>query len=581
MDGLKMIWTNQGTPQYYPVIHTIFWIEHKLWGLNTFGYHFVNMLLHMINALLLYRVIRKIYPRAAFAAALLFAIHPIQVETVAWITELKNLLSLCFFLLAFLSYLEFDISKRVGHYVKTLGLFICALLSKSISVCFAFVPIIYKWWRNGRIGWRDIRLAAPFFFIGLLSGLHTVYLEAHRVGARGHEFGLTLLDRLVLAGRILLFYIYKICIPFKFMFFYPRWRIDVTQWWQWLFLIISTAILVSLFCLRNRIGRGAFALFLFYIISIFPALGFINVYPMVFSFVADHFSYLSTPILFLLLVSTVIFLFDKIKERIPGMADKFYRLIWGVLAVPLIAYLCFKSMILTGSYKDQITLWGTLIRKNPDLWVSYINLGRIYEGMNENRKAISLYKKAIELNSGDSVTYYNLGNIYLKLGMNEKAVFLYKKTLTGGLRHPDIYNNLGLAYGNLGEKEEAIRLFRMAVEMDPNYENAVINLIRLTKKREISDEEEPDFTGKARLLNDLGVAQGKAGNIDKAIVLFDQAIEIDPAYAESYNNLGYAYFKKGEYGRAKECFEKALEIDPEHEKAGVNLNYLKNRDTAN
>jgi len=585
MDGLKRIWFRRETPQYYPIVFTTFWTEHKLWGLNPFGYHFVNMLLHMTNALLLFQVIRKIYPRGAFPVALLFAIHPIQVETVAWISELKNLLSLCFFLLAMLSYLQFDLSKKFTHYLRTLGLFVCALLSKSISVCFVFVPIIYKWWRNGKISWREIRVSMPFFFIGLLSGVNTIYWEMHKVGAKGHEFGLTFLERLILAGRILLFYPYKICFPFEFIFFYPRWEVDVTQWWQWVFLVISIMVFLSFFYLRNTIGRGAFALSSFYFISIFPALGFINVYPMVYSFVADHFSYLSLPPLLLLLCGSVIFLFDKITPQKSLLAEKFSRyrgFIFLFLAIPAIAYMCLKSMDLTRIYKDQFTLWEYLIHKNPSLSASYINLGNLYYEKGDNDKAISLYRKAIELDPDNPTACYDLGNVYMEFGMYEKAVFLFKQTTVSDLRQPSVYNNLGLSYIHLGRSEEAMKQFGIAIEIDPHYKKAFINLIKLIKeRRETSawpESEDSEYIAEqVRFLNDLGVIEGKAGDIRAAIALFNEALAIDPDHVETCNNLGYAYYRIGNNDRAEEYFKTALEIDPDNEQARVYLGHIKKR----
>lgn len=364
-DGLKAIWFTHKMPQYYPIVFTTFWLEHKLWGFHPFGYHLANLIFHILNALLVFWVVQKLYARLALPVALLFAIHPIQVETVAWITERKNLLSLFFFLLAILAYLRFDRNRGIRYYLLTVIMFVCALLSKSIAVCFIFFPVLYKWWQDGKVTWREVRLSIPFVAIGILSAINTIYLELHKVGAKGNEWGMTFLERFVLSGRILVFYIYKLCIPFKFMFFYPRWTVNITEWWQWLFPLASIFLLGFLFYYRHHISRGALTLFLFYIISIFPALGFVNVYPMRFSFVADHFSYLSTPCLLLLLCVIIRSFLVKLNIKFPLLMSLPYKSVMGSLFVIIIIYMGGKSMALTQNYKNAVVLWEDVICKNP------------------------------------------------------------------------------------------------------------------------------------------------------------------------------------------------------------------------
>jgi hypothetical protein len=255
-EGLKVIWFTHETPQYYPLVFTTFWLEYKLWGLNPVGYHTVNLILHILNALLVFWLALKIYPRLAFIAALLFAIHPIQVETVSWITERKNLLSLFFVLGAMLAYLRFDHTRKMKDYLLPVGMFVCAILSKSVAVCFIFVPVLYEWWQCGRITWRKVRLSLVFILTGFLSALYTLYLEFYHVGAHGRAFTLPFLERLMVSGRIIFFYMYKLLFPFNFMFFYPRWAVNTAIWWQWLFPLAVGLILGALIYYRKTIGRG-------------------------------------------------------------------------------------------------------------------------------------------------------------------------------------------------------------------------------------------------------------------------------------------------------------------------------------
>ena len=477
-DGLQDIWFSHKIYQYYPVDFTSFWLEHKLWGLDPFGYHTVNLILHILNVLLVFWVVRKLYRRLAFPVALLFTVHPIQVETVAWITERKNLLSLFFFLWAILSYLRFDSTRKRRDYLLTVLMFTCALLSKSIAVCFIFFPALYKWWKDGRVARQEIRLSFTLAAIGLFLALYALYLEFYQVGARGSAFNLTFLERLALSGRIILFYPYKIIFPFNFIFFYPRWTIDVNVWWQWLFFLAAMLIPAALFIYRGRIGRGALALFIFYVISIFPVLGFLNVYGMQFAYVADHFSYLSTPGLILLICAGITLLLDRLKTRITFLSSMGYKILSRGFFILIIIYMCSKSMELTKNYKNEMVLWSNLARDNPRCLVAYDSLAEEYRDIGEKWKVVDLYKKAVSINPAAQEAYYNLGNAYCNLGNYEEAIKAYEKAIQIDPGYLQAINNLASTYADMGKIEKAIGLWNKAVEADPAFATAHFNLIR-------------------------------------------------------------------------------------------------------
>lgn len=570
-EGLKAIWFTHKMPQYYPIVFTTFWIEHKLWGFNPFGYHVVNLIFHILNTLLLFWIVRKLYPRVAFAVALLFAIHPIQVETVAWVTECKNLLALLFFLLAMLAYLRFDRTRKPGHYLQTIGLFICALLSKSISVCFVSVPILYKWWRDAKVTRREVRLSIPFLGIGLLSAINTIYLELYRVGAKGNEWALTFLERFLLSGRILLFYIYKLCLPFKFTFFYPRWVIDITEWWQWLFPAASILLLVLLIYYRHKIGRGPLTLFLFYVISIFPALGFFNVYPMRFSFVADHFSYLSMPALLLLLCASIGLLLDKLKERFSLLRLPRSKIfIWSLFGMITI-YLCGKSMALTQSYKDEVTLWKDTIRKNPKAWMPYNNLSMAYIRLGQIKKAEELIREAIRVNPGCYDNHFSLGIIYLFKEQYDEAIAKFKEVLQHTPNDADVHCNLGLAYKRKGMFDQAEAEYKEALRLDSGLAQAHANLGVIYAQKGKYREAIAELKEACRLNpdipephNNLGLIYQNLGREEKAIEEFKRSIQLNPNFSQAYYNLGVSYLRIG----LIEETEKQLEI---LERLGSNL----------
>ena len=463
-NGLKVIWSLDKMYQFYPLTFTSFWLEHKLWGLNPAGYHTVNMLLHIFNALIFFRIVRILYPRGAFIAALLFAIHPIQVETVAWITERKNLLGLFFFLLAFLAFIRVERTKKLKDYFLTIALFVCALLSKSIAASFIAVPVLYEWWKRGTVTRQTIRFSLILFAIGLSSALLSVYLELYHAGAHGTAFALSLPEKFILSGRIILFYIYKISAPFNFVFIYPRWTVNIHQWWQWLFPAAAISTLAILIIGNKKIGRGALALFVFYLISIFPVMGFLNVFSMQFSFVADHYSYLTTPCLFLLLSAGLIFLYDHVRIYFPELPSRLWRIIKYVALGLVVIYLSGSVMVLTRNYADETTLWTNVLKANSKAGIAYINLGVIYSQLGRNEEAIGLLKKALETDYRKAITYNNLGLIYADTGKAGEAESAYQKAIEiePELSYP--YLNLSILYFQQKKYASALKYADLTIE---------------------------------------------------------------------------------------------------------------------
>ncbi|HUI07690.1 MAG TPA: hypothetical protein VL486_11875 [Verrucomicrobiae bacterium] len=203
-NGLGEIWFKPGTtPQYYPLVFTSFWLEYRLWRLQPFGYHLVNVLLHAANAVLLWRVLRRLEIAGAWWAAAIFALHPVMVESVAWVTERKNVLSCLFYLLAALAYFRFRPltngsvvrARDWRFYPLSLAFFLCALLSKTVTCSLPAVLVLLLWWKGGRIEKRDARALAPLFGLGAALGLMTVWWEERLVGAGGAEWTLSFVQR--------------------------------------------------------------------------------------------------------------------------------------------------------------------------------------------------------------------------------------------------------------------------------------------------------------------------------------------------------------------------------------------------
>ncbi len=291
-DALPRIWFDVGaTQQYYPVVHSAFWIQHRLWGDATTGYHIVNVVLHVLSALLLFLILRQLAIPGALLAAAVFALHPVHVESVAWITELKNTLSGVFCLLAALAYLRYDRNRNASTYAISFGLFVLALLSKSVTATLSGALLVVLWWQRGRLGWRrDVVPLLPFMGVGAASGLFTAWVERTHIGAEGPEFSLTLVERALIAGRAIWFYLAKLLWPIDLVFIYPRWQVSQGEAWQYLYPAGVVVLLATLWLLRKR-SRAPIAALLIFAGTLFPVLGFFNVFPFRYSFVADHFQY--------------------------------------------------------------------------------------------------------------------------------------------------------------------------------------------------------------------------------------------------------------------------------------------------
>jgi len=534
LGGLQRIWFKVGAvPQYYPLVHTTFWLEYHLWALNPIGYHLINVLLHAVAAILLWQVLRRLQAPGAWLAAVIFALHPVEVESVAWVTERKNVLSAVFYFAAALAYLRFVAWEKPDRqnrfrwhwYLGALVLFLAALLSKTVTCSLPAVLLLVCWWKKGRVQRGDVMPLLPFFVVGVALGLMTAWIEKYHVGAQGADWSLTFADRCLIAGRALWFYAGKLVWPAPLTFIYPRWEIEPAVWWQWLFPIAAAGVVAGLWLARRRIGKGPLVAVLFFAGTLGPALGFVNVYPMRYSFVADHFQYLASV--------GLIILFAAGLNRAP-------RVIPATLVV-LLGALTWQQ---TGIYRDLETLWRDTLAKNPGCWMAQNNLGTVFADKGRYDEAIKYYRKAIQLNPNFSEAQYGLGLAFAAQGRLDEAIENYRKAIQINPDYRDALNDLGNALASKGRFDEAIGNYRKAIRINPNYAEARYN---------------------------LGNALAAQGQLDEAIENYYKAIRINPNYAEAQNNLGIALADKGRFGEAIEAFRKAIQSKPDFSEALNNL----------
>ena len=434
LDGLHGIWSKPGTTmQYYPLVFTSFWVEYHFWGLHPFGYHLVNVLLHALNAVLLWRVLRRLEIPGSWLAAAIFAIHPVQVESVAWITERKNVLSGLFYLLAALAYLRFrpltdPKSARVcdwRFYPLVITLFLAALLSKTVTCSLPAALLLLVWWKTGRVGKQDALALAPLFVLGAALGLVTVQMEKH-AGASGAEWTLSFVQRCLLAGRALWFYAGKLFWPHNLTFIYPHWEIDASLAWQYLFPVAAVVVLIALWRLRTRIGRGPLVAVVFFAGTLVPALGFFDLYPFRYSYVADHFQYMACIGLIALTVSAGAAMYQR-----AGQHGRDSGRLATALVLVLLAVSTWKQARI---YQDQETLWRDTLARNPAAWMAHNNLGAILIQQDKIEKAMGHSEQALQLNPDDSEAHYRLGVTLERAGKTNDAIWHYQQALR---THPD------------------------------------------------------------------------------------------------------------------------------------------------
>lgn len=530
LHGLWRIWFELGaTQQYYPLLHTAFWVEHKLWGDATVGYHLLNILLHAVAVWLLLWILRGLkIPGAALAAAI-FALHPVHVESVAWIAEQKNTLSAVFYLGAMLAYLRFDQKRLISLYLLALGLFVLGLLTKTVLATLPAALLIIFWWQRGRVSLqRDVVPLIPWFVLGAAAGLFTAGVERKLIGAEGAAFDLTFLQRCLLAGRAMWFYLGKLIWPVDLVFIYSRWQINSAVWSQYLFPTAALMLVGALWLVRSR-WRGPLAGVLFFIASLFPVLGFFNVYPFIFSFVADHFQYLAS----LGIIVTVSAGVSIVVTRLP------LRVRWAsqALCVVLVAALAVLTWQRSRAYSDVETLYRTTIASNPNCWMCHNNLGVLLAEAGQLQAATEQFQQDLRIKPDHAEAYYNLGIILAGYGKLDQAIAQYRQALRIDPRYTEAHNNLGTALVGLGQLDEAIAHYRQALRIDPHH---------------------------AKAHNNLGTALASLGKFAEAIEQFREALEINPRYAAAHLNLGLALGRQEKREEAIEHFREALRIQPEY-----------------
>jgi tetratricopeptide (TPR) repeat protein len=467
-------------------------------------------------------------------------------------------------LLAFFTYLKFiqfsepekaktdqeRLKQKWVVYSISFALLICALLSKTITASFPAAILLVVWYKKGHITIRDVLNIIPFFIVGIFLGLVTARLEMTQVGAIGTEWSLTFLQRCGVAGRALWFYAMKLIWPDPLIFIYPRWSVEQVGGWYLLFPVLFVCVLFVTFYCRRFIGRGPLLALLFFAGTLFPALGFLNVYPHRFSYVADHFQYLASIGMIALLSASLATWFNKMKPTR-------FRSVCALIAVIfLLLNLGMKTTIQSRAYKNAATLWQDTIKKNATAFIAYNNLGNYFTSENQYNQAIENYTQALKLKPNFEYAHFNLAGVYRSMGLFKKALRHYKEIVQlyaqGNSLHPtsrpDIlpktHNNIGYIFSKMGRFDQAFVQLNLAVSLRPHYADA---------------------------FNNLGSMYLKQSKLNNAIDAFRKALSIEPNNAKFHNNIGVTYANANDNSTAIYHFRKALQIKPDHKSAKRNL----------
>jgi tetratricopeptide (TPR) repeat protein len=582
--GLAAMWTDiTSLPQWYPMTHTTFWIEYQLWGARPLGYHIDNVLLHVVGALLLWRLLHRLAVPGPWLAAMFFALHPIHVESVAWVTERKNTLSTFFYFLAALAYLHTSAARRLlpegiraaaqaptttaqdaGWAIAAILLFAAAILSKSVACTLPAALGLICWWRNGRLRARDILPLVPMLIIGLAMASVTSWLEVHHVGASGPRWTFAAtpageaVARTLIAGRVIWFYAAKLIAPVDLSFIYPRWHIDTQATWQYVFPITALLSLLALWVLRKRWGRGPLCGVLFFVGTLAPALGYFNVYPMQFSFVADHFQHLASIGLTTLVAAGL--------ARARGHFGQFV----AMLIVAALAILTARQCLI---YRDAITLWADAVQKNPKSWVTQFNLGRAIIDQRDDPQrfddAIPYFQRALQNGPDIPDTHVNVGIGFMRLNQPAEArrEFLTALQLKPDFAQPMV--QLGKLEAQQNHPAEAENWFKNALVIIPGFPEAHEAYARLLQSErrwpdalvqwQLAVDNDPD---NSETRYNLATLELQLGQYDAAAANLRAALQYAPQYVQAWTNLGAALLLAGHRAEAAQAFEQALKLHP-------------------
>jgi len=526
--GLWKIWTDPETCSklhteeyiYYPLFITSLWLDYTLWGDNTFFYHIFNTLLHALNSILIFFIVRRFSLAGGWLAALIFALHPVHVEAVAFINLRRDLLSTFFYFLSLLYYLRhanIGSSKEAQvnyshwrYHILSLLMFVCGLLTKPFIVTLPMVFLVVMWWKRPVFKRYDLYRLIPFFALVPVTAYIRVWSEQFFGGARGEGFERTFLENLILAGKAVWFYIAKLIWPSNLAFIYPKWSLDSASIGQYLYPLTALLLPIILFLIKKRIGKGPLVAVLFFGITLFPALGFFPITMHKYTYATDHWQYLASASLIILFAHLFIRLGDYMTRSEISSCS-------GIIASQGNRY-CYKRAILLMAAGVILLLLGMGSWRHSHIFISKENL----------------YRDIIAKNKVDAEARVDLAIIYLESGRSKESIELFKAGLKLDPNQSDLY--LCLAY---------------AFKYNKQYEKA---RAALEKARALNQKNMEIYTVLQSVYQTLKLE-------DKYLKVQAAANQLEQKFKQHFHQ-GKIWFDKGDYLQAQSHLQEANKIKP-------------------
>jgi protein O-mannosyl-transferase len=591
-DGPYRIWCTIEPIDYWPVTNTTFWIEWRLWGMHSTGYHVTNLILHIVESVLIWIVLRKLSMPGAFLAAMIFALHPVNVESVAWIAQRKNLMAMLFFLLSILWYLKGiqGVSSRrpegalretasgflhpssfiphpSGFYWLSLAAFTLAMLSKGSVAVLPILLLGIVWWLRPLTRW-DLVWSAPFFLVALVFTVVNMWFQTYGMEEAIRSAGFA--ERLLGAGCAVWFYLYKAILPIDLSFVYAHWRIDTGNLLWWLPLAAALVVTAVLWWYRKSWSRPLLFAWGFFCVVLVPVMGLTDVYFMRYALVADHYQHIA--IIAVIALASVLW---SAWDRLELGSMRWTATATAVAALGILALLTWQQ---SGQYRDEFTLYDDTLKKSPDCWMAHTNLGKALMDAGRLQDAMDHFRQALLIKSDHIVAYNDLGTVLVQMGRVQEAMECYRKALSFKPDYTSALSNLGNALNEAGRPEEAIEYCEKALRLEPRYQKAWFNLgnsflytdrpwqaiVYYRQALELN----PDYP---EAHNNLGNALNKVGRPTEAIEHFQMALRFMPGYAEAHFNLGNAFLRLNRLPEAIEQYRQALALKPDFAQAHNNL----------
>ena len=562
VSGLVEIWFSPSAIEkeshYWPLVYTTFWLEHKLWGFDPKGYHIVNVLLHLANTFLVWHLLRRMAVSGAWMVAAVFAVHPLHVESVAWVIERKDVLSGLFYLLGVVAWMGFVEKPGRGRYAAALVLYAAGLLSKSIVVTLPVALLVWHWWKQGRVTSIDLMRLVPFCVVGLVITISD--LSFYRsVSPLAIDYSLT--ERTLIASRALWFYAGKLLWPTELAVIYPRWDIRVADPVAWGYFIGAVVLALALWHFRSRIGRGPMAAALFFAVTLSPVLGFVQYNFMRYAFVADRFQYLAG-------LGVMVVLIGSSVNGVRRLSYIGRMVAVGIAAMMLVA-LGMITWRQANIYRDNETFYRHIISLNPKARNVHGNLGIFLYYQGRYEEAIEMYRIAAERRPNYAKAHSRLGKALNQLGRFDEGEIHLRRAIALRPRVQNAHLNLGVSLHMQGRYAEAVEAFRVAAEQRPGDARTHSNLGAALHELGHLEEAETHLRHAIALNPNLTMAlyflaslRFEQQNYAEMLELLQQLIAIDPDDAGAHARMGVALFHLGRSEEALQRFDQALSLDP-------------------